>query len=291
MDKKICLITGANAGIGKAAAIQLAAQGCRVILACRDRERGQKALEEVKLSSGSDAVELMIADMSLQSSIRALAKAYPYGRLDILISNAAAFDLAQKNPQKTSEGIECVWATNHVGPVLLVDLFLERLKRSGQGRILTVASQGLVMHPGLKIRFDDPEFNKGGFTVPKAYYHSKLAQVMYTYWLAEQLKGTGVTANCIRVTNVKVDISRYPGISRLEKIAYSVKSKKSISPAEMAQTYTYLALSEDVAAVSGKYFDQHQKVVESSPYSRDKDEAAKLMQLTKAYIMPEVRKA
>ena len=287
MDKKICLITGANAGIGKAAAIQLAAQGCRVIMVCRDTERGQKALEEVKRASGSSAVELMIADMSLQSSIRELAKDYPYDRLDVLISNAAAFDLAQKHPEKTAEDIESVWATNHIGPVLLIDLFLERLKRSRQGRILTVASQGLVMYPGLKIRFDDPEFNKGGFSVPKAYYHSKLAQVMYTYWLADRLKGTGVTVNCIRVTNVKVDISRYPGISRLERFAYSIKSKKSISPEEMAQTYTWLAISDEAASFSGQYFDHHRRPVDSSSYSRDNNEAEKLMEMTRKYIRPE----
>ncbi len=287
MDRKICLITGANAGIGKAAAVQLAAQGCHVVMVCRDRERGQKALEEVKQAGGSGSAELMIADMSLQSSIRALAKAYPYDKLDVLISNAAAFDLSQKHPQKTAEGIESVWATNHVGPVLLVDLFLERLKRSGQGRILTVASQGLVMHPGLKIRFDDPEFEKGGFSVPKAYYHSKLAQVMHTYWLADRLNGSGVTANCIRVTNVKVDVSRYPGLSRLAKFAYSIKSKKSILPEEMAQTYVYLALSEDVAGVTGRYYDHHRQQVDSSAYSHDKEKTAQLAELTREYIRPE----
>ena len=287
MEKKICLITGANAGIGKAAAIQLAAQGCRVIMVCRDIERGQKALEEVKRVSGSAAVELMIADMSLQSSIRVLAKAYPYDRLDVLISNAAAFDLAQKLPQKTAEGIESIWATNHVGPVLLIDLFLERLKRSDHGRILTVASQGLMMYPRLKIRFDDPEYTLGGFSVPKAYYHSKLAQVMYTYWLADTLNCTGVTVNCIRVTSVKIDISRYPRLSRLEKFAYSIKSKKSISPEEMAKTYTWLAISDEAASFSGLYFDHHRRRVDSSSYSRDNHEAEKLMELTRKYIRAE----
>ena len=286
MEKKICLITGANAGIGKAAAIQLKAQGCHVIMVCRDENRGQRALEEVIKASGSGSAELMIADMSLQSSIRALSQAYPYEQLDVLISNAAAFDLSQKHPQKTAEGIESVWATNHVGPVLLIDQFLERLKRSEQGRILTVASQGLMMHPGLKIRFDDPEFSKGGFSVAKAYYHSKLAQVMYTWWLAEELRGTGLTANCIRVTNVKVDVSRYPGLSRLERFAYSVKSKKSISPEEMARVYTDLAVSDDFSGISGRYYDHHLKPVESSAYSRDKAEAAKLMAMTKKYIKP-----
>ncbi|MDZ7836004.1 MAG: hypothetical protein U5K84_12450 [Alkalibacterium sp.] len=93
-----------------------------------------------------------------------------------------------------------------------------------------VASQGLMMHPFLKVDLEDPEFRDRKYSVAKAYHQSKLAQVMYTYWLAEQLEGTGITANCIRVTNVKIDIERYPDISDTMKKMYSVKSRFSISP-------------------------------------------------------------
>jgi NAD(P)-dependent dehydrogenase (short-subunit alcohol dehydrogenase family) len=285
MDKKICLITGANAGIGKAAAIQLAAKGCHVILACRDMGRGLKALEEVKSAGNSDSVELMTVDMSLQSSIRQMAAAFKHERLDVLINNAAAFDVSQRQAVKTEEGIESIWATNHIGPVLMISLFLDRLRHSDQGRVLTVASQGLMMHPFLRVDLNDPEYENSKFSVPKAYYQSKLAQVMYTYWLAENLKNTNITANCIRVTNVKIDLARYPNISRLERWAYSIKSKNSITPEQMAQTYAYLAMSPDASKVSGKYFDHHSKQVASSKYSGDKDQIVRVMELTMKYII------
>lgn len=286
MDKKICLITGANAGIGKAAAIQIAQKGLHVVMVCRDQRRGLQALEEVKQKSGSDSVELLVADMSLQSSVKQMAEMFQskYDRLDVLISNAAAFDMSQKKPIITQEGIESVWATNQVGPVLMIKLLMEPLKKSPQGRILTVASQGLMLHPFLKVDLIDPEYKTRKFDMASAYYQSKLAQVMYTYWLSNQLKDTNITVNCVRVTNVAIDINRYPNLSKLHRFAYSIKSKKAITPEEMAKTYTYLATSSDVEKVTGKYFDQYRKQVQSSKYSYDENNIEKVMKLTMSYI-------
>ncbi len=282
---KVCLITGANAGIGKAACVQMLQNGYRVVMACRDKQRGQKALEEAVRQSGSDAAELLMVDMSLQSSIREAAAKYKemHDTLDVLISNAAAFDITQKKPVKTAEGIESIWATNHLGPVLLVEELMAPLKRA-QGRVITVASQGLVMHPMLKVDLADPEFEKSQFSVSKAYYQSKLAQVMVTYWLADQLKGTGVTANCVRVTSVQIDISRYPGLSKAAKLAYAVKSKKSIPPEQMAQVYVWLATAPELKEATGGYYDHHFKKVESSRYSKDPQAIAQLTKLTYTYL-------
>ncbi|MEM5769936.1 MAG: SDR family NAD(P)-dependent oxidoreductase [Bacillota bacterium] len=286
MDRKICLITGANSGIGKAACVQMLQKGYSVVMACRNEKRGRQALEDVIKQSGSNAAELLILDMSLQSSIKRAAQQYmaKYDTLDVLISNAAAFDMSQKELVKTPEGIESIWATNHLGPVLLVDELLEPLKKSGQGRIITVASQGLVMHPLLKVDIMDPEFEKRHFSVAKAYYQSKLAQVMYTYWLAEKLKDTGITVNCIRVTNVRVDVSRYPNISKAAKLAYSIKSKKSIAPEKMAETYVWLATAPELNTTTGKYFGHHNDNVNSSPYSRDEQQITALMERTYEYF-------
>jgi NAD(P)-dependent dehydrogenase (short-subunit alcohol dehydrogenase family) len=131
VSPKTCIITGANSGIGKAAAIQIARRGYRVILACRNRERGEAALIDVRAKSGSETVELMIVDMSSQGSIRAFAEEYraKYEVLDVLIHNAAAFDIRAKARQVTEDGIENIWATNHLGPVWLTDLLLDPLKR------------------------------------------------------------------------------------------------------------------------------------------------------------------
>ena len=291
MNKKICIITGANSGIGKAAAVQIMQKGYHVVLACRDQERGEKARTEINQLAGDNSSELMLVDMSLQSSIHTFSKAFlsKYSTLDVLIHNAAAFDVTRKDPTFTEEGFESIWATNHIGPVLLTDLLIEALKSSEQGRIITIASKGLIVYPNLKIDLDDPEYRTRKFSVSKAYYQSKLAQVMYTYWLEEQLSGTAVTANCIRVTNVKIDIeNRYPDASRLSKFMYRIKSSFSISPEEMAETYTYLAVSPEVRETSGKYIDDPHTMVDSNSFSKDEQQIKLLMDKTFSYIKDEV---
>lgn len=286
MDKKVCMITGANSGIGKAACVQMMKKGYHVVMACRSIQRGAEALEDVKRQSGSNAAELLVVDMSLQSSIRKAVREFKakHEALDVLISNAAAFDLSQKAPVKTAEGIESVWAANQLGPVLLVDELLDSLKNSPQARIIIVASQGLVMHPSLKVDIDDPEFEKRRYKVSKPYYQSKLAQVMYTYWLADKLKDTDITVNCVRVTSVKIDINRYPNLSKVAKLAYSVKSKKSISPEQMAETYVWLATEPELDRVTGKYFDHHNQTVDSSAYSKEPQQIEAVMKRTYEYF-------
>ncbi|MGW8144850.1 MAG: SDR family NAD(P)-dependent oxidoreductase [Anaerolineales bacterium] len=287
MDKKICIITGANAGIGKAAAIQIVQKGYHVVLACRNESRGKAALREIVEQTGGEAVELMIVDIALQSSIRKFSNEFlsKHDSLDVLIHNAATFDITQKEPVYTEEGIESIWATNHLGPVLLSDMLMQPIKSSSQGRIVTISSKGLMVYPRLKVDLADPEFRNRKFSVSKAYYQSKLAQVMYTYWLSDQLRETPVTVNCIRVTNVKIDIeNRYPSLSRFNKFMYSIKSRSSISPEEMAKTYTYLTTSDEVSNTSGKYFDDPGTMVSSSKYSLDKKNIKDVMKVTMDYI-------
>lgn len=283
---KTCFITGANSGIGKEAAIQIAQRGYQVFIGSRNKERGENALKEIQEKSGTQYVKLILIDLSSQDSIHQATKSLKSetNQLDVLIHNAADFDIARKKPVQSIDGIESIWATNHLGPVLLTNECLELLENSDQGRIITIASQGLVMHPRLKIDLDDPEFKKRKFSVPKAYYQSKLAQVMYTYWLADQLKDSSITANCIRVTNVKIDVSRYPHLSGFMKFLYKIKSQFSISPEEMAKTYTYLATVEDLSLVSGKYFNEKNQQVKSSAYSSNEIAIENLMALTKTYL-------
>jgi NAD(P)-dependent dehydrogenase (short-subunit alcohol dehydrogenase family) len=288
MNRKTCIITGANSGIGRAAALQLAGKGWHVVLACRKRERSEIALREVEAAGGTGSGHLMIVDMSSQDSIREFAGEFLRAgeRLDGLVHNAAAMDVSQKEPRQTGEGIESVWATNHLGPVLLTELLLPALRVSAQARILTVASRGLILYPHLSVDLEDPEFHRRQFSVQKAYYQSKLAQVTYTYWLAERLAETRITVNCVRVTNVKIDVRRYPGLSPLQRAAYSLKSRFSITPEAMARTYTFLLTDSEVSETSGRCFDEKNRIVETSRPSQDRGATEELMVLTERYLGP-----
>lgn len=287
MERPMCLITGGNAGIGKAAAVQLASQGARVVIACRNPERGESAVSAIRTAAGSDSVELVVMDLSSRRSILQGCEAFRrvgYGRLDALVHNAADFDVSRKAPIFSVDGIETVWATNHVGPVLLTQQLHPELSTSEQGRVITVSSQGLMLHPRLQVDLKDPEFTRGGFKVDRAYYQSKLAQVMYTKWLASRYSGTGKTANCVRVTNVKIDISRYPDLSELQKRLYSVKSRFSITPDQMAEVYSWLATSPDVVGVSGKYLDDKCRPVEAGKWAGNPENIRAVMELTEKYV-------
>jgi NAD(P)-dependent dehydrogenase (short-subunit alcohol dehydrogenase family) len=286
MKQKICMITGANSGIGKAAAIKIAQQGHLTIMACRNREKGATAWREVKAASGNDVVELMIVDMSMQSSIRELSDAFltKYEHLDVLIHNAAIFDITQKIATYTAEGIESVWATNHLGPVLLTELLWDALVNSSQGRVITIASKGLIAKPFIKVDLEDPEFKKRPFSIENAYYQSKLAQIMYTHWLAEQGREDHITANCIRVPAVSVDIEKFSGLPKILKKIYAFKSKFSLSPEKMASGYAYLATAVDLNNVTGIYFDEKMKPVKPGKYAQQDQEIENVMNLTMKYL-------
>ncbi|MCF8358397.1 MAG: SDR family NAD(P)-dependent oxidoreductase [Prolixibacteraceae bacterium] len=283
---KKCIITGGNSGIGKQAAIQIAQKGYRVIIGCRNEERGKQALEEIKKLTDTNDVEFVIIDMASKNSIvKAVDEIKArHEVLDVLIHNAADFDISRKKPVLSPDGIETIWATNHLGPVILTASLLPLLQKSVQGRVLTIASKGLVMYPNLKVDLDDPEFKHRKFSVAKAYYQSKLAQIMFTYRLAEKQKENNITANCIRVTNVKIDINRYPNVSAFMKWVYKLKSKSSISAEEMAKTYTWLAIAPELCNVSGKYYNEKNKVVSSSKYSLDEKNIDDVMKLTHVYL-------
>lgn len=286
MNKKTCVITGANSGIGKQAAVQIAAKGYNVIIGCRNMERGEAALKDIKKLSNSDHVKLIIVDMSLKSSILSFFNVIKenYEKIDVLIHNAANFNIAQKSAVQTTEGYESIWMTNHIGPVYLTNLLLDLLRKSDDPRILTVSSKGLLAMPILKVGLNDPEFKTRKFSVSKAYYQSKLSQVMYTYWLAKELRNEGISVNSIRVPAVQVDISRHPDISPFMKWVYKQKSKRAISANKVAEVYTYLATNLNLKSVSGKYFDENLREVKPSKYASNWDNIDAVITLTKKYL-------
>lgn len=255
LSDKTIIVTGANSGIGKAASLQLARAGATVIMACRSAERGARAVEEVRKTADSSRVESMLVDLSSQASIRQFAEKFraQHPRLDVLIHNAANFDHRQKRPVPTPDGIETVFATNHLGPFLMTDLLLDMLKAS-KGRIITVASKGLMTYPFLDIEFDNLNGEKK-FSMQHAYYHSKQAQAMFTFDLAGRLEGTGVTVNCVRVGNVAIPDERLDHLPKWMLKMYEAKRKFALTPEKMAETYTWLAADPALETVTGGYWD------------------------------------
>lgn len=250
------IITGANSGIGKAAAIQLATLGATVVMACRSRERALQAVEEVQTAAQSTKVALMLVDLSSQDSILAFVDAFQqrYERLDVLIHNAANFDHSLKQPVLTTDELEIIFATNHLGPFLMTNLLLDRLKASAPSRIITVASKGLIFYPFQDIEFDNL-YGERKFSVQHAYYHSKQAQVMFTFDLADRLRETGVCVHCVRVGNVALPDDRLPPLPRWMLKMYQLKRKFSMTPEKMAETYVWLAADPAGEQQTGKYWE------------------------------------
>ncbi|MBI5962562.1 MAG: SDR family NAD(P)-dependent oxidoreductase, partial [Chloroflexi bacterium] len=151
MSNKTVIVTGANSGIGKAASIQLAQIGARVVMMCRSKERGEQALQDVRAAAKSENVELILVDMSSQESVRKAVGEFlsRHKKLDAIINNAANFDHRQTKPIMTVDGLENVFATNHVNIFLMIQLLLDTLKASAPSRIITVASKGLITYPFL----------------------------------------------------------------------------------------------------------------------------------------------
>lgn len=287
-QEKIIIVTGANSGIGKAASMQLAKLGATVVMMCRNKERGEAALQDVRSASGNPKTELILVDMASQASVRNAVNEFlaKHARLDVLIHNAATFDLSQKKPVMTADGVESIFATNHVNIVLMTELLLDKLKESTPSRIITVSSKGLLMHPFLNIAFDNFNGEKK-FSVQHAYYHSKQAQVMFTFDLAERLEGTGVTVNCVRVGNVAIPLERLSHLPKWMLKLYEKKQQLALTPEKMAETYVWLATDPSVEKVTGGYFDENNKQVKANKNAYDRETQERLWNATKALIREE----
>ncbi len=285
LKHKTIIITGANSGIGKAASIQLASLGANIVMMCRSKDRGEQALQDVRSTSSSERVELILVDLSSQASVRNAVNQFldKHTQLDVLIHNAANFDLSQKKPVITPDGVENVFATNHVNVFLMTELFLDTLKKSAPSRIITVASKGLLTHPFLNIEFDNFKGEKK-FSAQHAYYHSKQAQVMFTFDLAERLKGTGITANCVRVGNVAIPNDRLSHLPNWMLKVYEAKRKLALTPEKMAETYVWLAADPALEKVTGGYFDGPDKPVRANKNAYNRETQQRLWDSTKNLI-------
>jgi NAD(P)-dependent dehydrogenase (short-subunit alcohol dehydrogenase family) len=271
MAGRICVVTGATRGIGRAAAEGLARRGATVVLIARRGDEGANAAQEIGTRSPVPPV-VVAADLSSQQSIRRaaaeLGRLFP--RLHVLINNAGVFT---RRREVTVDGLELQFAVNHLAYFLLTNLLLDKLRASSPARIINVAS---AAHAGAQIHFEDLQGQRS-YQGSRAYSQSKLANILFTYELARRLTGSGITANCLHPgvigTRLLADYMGVPLAGRALASTFGAKPERG------AETIIYLATSPEAADITGKYFED-KKPVRSSRESYDEATARRLWEVS-----------
>ena len=249
MTGKIVIVTGANSGIGKATARQLADLGATVVLACRCKERAEAALCELNCVEGR-CFDLLPLDLADLESVRAFAVAFAakYDHLDALINNAG---ILGRRRAETKQGFEMSFGVNYLGAFLLTMLLLPLLEKSEQGRIVMMTS---VAHAWGTVRFDDLNYTRG-YNRFAAYGHSKLCNLLFTRALAQKLRARGsrITINAVHPGIVATDIVVNRANDRFRWVASAMKLFFLTSD-EGAKTSVYLASDPALTKTSGEYF-------------------------------------
>jgi NAD(P)-dependent dehydrogenase (short-subunit alcohol dehydrogenase family) len=269
---KTCLVTGATSGIGFETARVLAQAGATVVAVGRSQERGAEAVARIRQETGNAVVEFLQADLSVQAQVRSLAQEFQrnHAPLDVLVNNAGGFFMPRR---LSADGIEMTWALNYLSVYLLTELLLDTLKASAPARIVNVSSD---MHRSAQLNFDDLQGARK-YSGMKAYGQSKLAMVLFTYELARQLEGTGVTVNALHPGFVATNMYRSSG--GMIKLMAPLIKLMATSPEAGAETSIHLATSPGVEGVTGKYFVKKQPA-RSAPTSYDETAGQRLMQIS-----------
>ena len=267
----VVLITGATDGLGKEVARRLAGRRWEVLLHGRNTEKGRSVTKEIRESTGNDKVRYYNADLASLKETAALADAIlkDQPRLNVLVNNAGIGPKAPDSPrQESPDGYELLFAVNYLSGYLLTHRLLPLLRKSAPARIVNVASIGQQA-----IDFDDVMLHKG-YDDARAYRQSKLAQILFTFDLAEKLKGSGVTVNCLHPatlmnTNMVLNSAYFPG------------AKSSLE--EGADALEYLVTSSELGNVTGEYFDG-KKTATANDQAYSSEAQTKLRELSDSLI-------
>jgi NAD(P)-dependent dehydrogenase (short-subunit alcohol dehydrogenase family) len=263
MKGRIALVTGSNSGIGKETALGLAKRGATVVMAVRNREAGEAARMEIIQESGNDNIELLVADLSSMSEVKRLADEFKqnHDELHVLVNNAGAIFSKRK---VTVDGFEMTFALNHLAPILLIHELLDVLAAGAPSRVVNVSSGA---HAFGKIDFDNLQNEK--YSAMRAYGSAKLMNIMATYSLSKKLEGSGITANVLHPGFVRTNFGKKDaGFG--QRAVLKLAGMFAKTPKEGAETSIYLAVSPEVARVSGRYFaDSKEKKSSKVSYNEE----------------------
>jgi NAD(P)-dependent dehydrogenase (short-subunit alcohol dehydrogenase family) len=285
MTKKRFIVTGANSGLGKACAAQLAGMGHEVILLCRSQERGQAALDEIQRQCGSADLYLALVDLASQASIRNFVNEFSekYGALHGLL-NCAGIRVLDR--QTTVDGIELIFGSEYLGHFLLTNLLVPALKAGTPSCVVTISGEGhkagVEGGVGATMNFDDLQFARK-WDVMRASKQVVLAKILLTYELARRLEGTGVTAHTVSPRFTRTNLSsHYPWYVRWIA-AFRMWQAKAVDPATGAKDVLYPLFAEGMAGQTGKYFVEGHEA-QSSPESYDRETARRLWEESEALV-------
>jgi NAD(P)-dependent dehydrogenase (short-subunit alcohol dehydrogenase family) len=280
LSGQVIAITGGNSGIGKEAAVELAAMGATVVITARNPAKGADAQAEIRRRSGRDDVEVLALDLADFGSVRSFAAELldRYDRLDVLVNNAGG---VLSDRQQTVQGFEMTFGVNHLGHFLLTDLLIDRLKADAPSRVVTVSSVGHRFAMG-GMSFADLQSERSYWSMD-AYSKSKLANILFTRELARRLAGTGVTANCLHPGVVHTGFGSADDTTGVERITMVASAAFSIGSERGARTTVYLASSPEVATRTGGYYVRGREH-RPSRAARDDAAAQRLWQVSEELI-------
>lgn len=268
MEGRVCVVTGATAGIGQATAAALARMGATVVLVARNRDKARAARDDIVRTAGHSRVQTVIADLSLQTQVRAAAEeiraAHP--AIHVLVNNAAIYT---KKRQETADGMEMQLAVNHLAPFLMTNLLLDVLRAGAPARVVTVSSEA---HRRASFSWDDLQMRRG-YGALRAYCNAKLFNILFTRELARRVSAAQVTANAMHPGVVGTALL-FGGWAPLRLLKPFIRTAE-----EGARTAIHLASSPEVAGITGAYF-KDEKPIHPSRAAQDDESARRLWTLS-----------
>ncbi len=271
MKGKTVVITGGNAGIGKATAIALAKKGAEIVITSRSEDKAKTAIAEIKSASGNEAVSYVLVDLSSQKSVRKAAEELKSKcpQIDVLVNNAGCY---VSELQLTGDGLEMQFGTNHIGHFLLTNLILDNIKAAGKARIVNLSS---IAHKSTReLNLDDINYEKDEYGGWKAYSRSKYCNILFTKELAKRLEKDGITVNAVHPGGVRTEIAE-KNANWFTKLGWIVMKPFMITVEKGAATSIHLASSPEAEGVTGHYWVRSKQEWSNKP-SQDPENAKAL---------------